>query len=197
MRFVDPGRRLCVQTVLQDRVFLAALGATDIRERFRGVWSRFLCNDRRSLAQCSAPVPPYFFLILQPQSQANAGHTKRVPRRIGEQPTLLPRNRQNCVKSCGVRRSAWFARFATLHDPKRGISDVAGSVEGHAMSDQRRSTDRLYREIAEKVRQLARQTPIAEIQEELFDLADRLERMGETGPTIGSKRQGTDGSGEI
>ena len=48
------------------------------------------------------------------------------------------------------------------------------------MSDQRRSTARHYREIAEKVRQLARQTPIAEIQEELFDLADRLERMDET-----------------
>ena len=44
---------------------------------------------------------------------------------------------------------------------------------------------------------LARQTPIAEIQEELFDLADRLERMDETDPAIGSKRQGADGSGEI
>src|SRR5580704_1089555 len=81
MRFVDPGRRLCVQSVLQDRVFLAALAATDIRERFRGVWSRFLCNDRRSLAQCSAPVPPYFFSILQPPNRtANASHTTRVPR---------------------------------------------------------------------------------------------------------------------
>jgi hypothetical protein len=66
MRFVDPGRRLCVQSVLQDRVFLAALAATDIRERFRGVWSRFLCKDRRSLSQYYAPVPPYFFPILQP-----------------------------------------------------------------------------------------------------------------------------------
>ena len=44
---------------------------------------------------------------------------------------------------------------------------------------------------------LARQTPIAEIQEELFDLADRLERMDETDPAISSKRQGSDGSGEI
>ena len=74
---------------------------------------------------------------------------------------------------------------------------MAGSVGGHAMSDQRRSTARHYREIAEKVRQLARQTPIAEIQEELFDLADRLERMDETDPAISSKRQGSDGSGEI
>ena len=84
-----------------------------------------------------------------------------------------------------------------MHDPKRGISDVAGSVGGHAMSDQRRSTARHYREIAEKVRQLARQTPIAEIQEELFDLADRLERMGETGPAVGSKRSGKDGFRKI
>ena len=83
-----------------------------------------------------------------------------------------------------------------MHDPKRGISDVAGSVEGHGMSDQRRSTGRLYREIAEQVRQLARRTPIAEIQEELFDLADRLERMDETDPAISSNRQGSDGSGE-
>jgi hypothetical protein len=65
------------------------------------------------------------------------------------------------------------------------------------MSDQRRSTARHYREIAEKVRRLARQTPIAEIQEELFEFADRLERMDETDPEIGSKRQGADGSGEI
>ena len=65
------------------------------------------------------------------------------------------------------------------------------------MSDQRRSTARHYREIAEKVRQLARQTPIAEIQEELFDLADRLERMGETDPAVGSKRPGTDGFRKI
>jgi hypothetical protein len=35
------------------------------------------------------------------------------------------------------------------------------------------------RAIAEKIRQLARQTQIAQIQEELFDLADRLEQMGE------------------
>jgi hypothetical protein len=33
--------------------------------------------------------------------------------------------------------------------------------------------------IAEKIRQLARQTLIAVIQQELFDLADRLEQMGE------------------
>lgn len=65
------------------------------------------------------------------------------------------------------------------------------------MSDDRKFTARHCREIAEKVRQLARQTPISEIQEELFDLADRLERMGESGPADGSKRPGKDGLTEI
>ena len=65
------------------------------------------------------------------------------------------------------------------------------------MSDDRKITARHCREIAEKVRQLTRQTPIAEIQAELFDLADRLERMGETDPEVGSKRLGKDGLREI
>jgi hypothetical protein len=60
------------------------------------------------------------------------------------------------------------------------------------LSDDHKITVQHCREIAEKVRQLARQTPIAEIQEELFDLADRLERMGETDPAVGSKRPGKD-----
>jgi hypothetical protein len=37
------------------------------------------------------------------------------------------------------------------------------------------------REIAEKVRDLARQTQSLEVREELFDLADRLDRMAELG----------------
>jgi hypothetical protein len=61
------------------------------------------------------------------------------------------------------------------------------------LSDERKITTRHCREIAEKVQQLARQTTIAEIQEELFDLADRLEGMGETDPAVGSKRPGKDG----
>jgi hypothetical protein len=40
-------------------------------------------------------------------------------------------------------------------------------------------------EIAEKVRVLARQTWIAEAREELFDLADRLDRMAERAKTGG------------
>lgn len=65
------------------------------------------------------------------------------------------------------------------------------------MSDDRKFTAGHCREVAEKVWQLTRQTPISEIQEELFDLADRLERMGRSGPAVGSKRPGKDGLTEI
>jgi hypothetical protein len=178
MRFVDPGRRLCVQSVLQDRVFLAALAATDIRERFRGVWSRFLCNDRRSLAQCSAPVPPYFFSILQPPNRtANASHTTRVPRVELEQPILLPGNRQKRVKSSGMRVLALFAGVAWSKSPVS--HGGAFRPRDTPMSDEQEASAGHYREIAEKIRQLARQTPIPEAQQELFDLADRFDRRAD------------------
>jgi hypothetical protein len=64
------------------------------------------------------------------------------------------------------------------------------------MSDDRKITARHCREIAEKVRQLARQTPVAEIQEELFDLADRLETMVEIDPAVGFERPKRDGPRE-
>jgi hypothetical protein len=47
------------------------------------------------------------------------------------------------------------------------------------MSDEQQASEEHYREIAEKIRQLARQTRIAEAQEELFDLADWLDRKAE------------------
>ena len=43
--------------------------------------------------------------------------------------------------------------------------------------------DKALREVAEKVRGLARQTWIAEAREELFELADRLDRMAERAKT--------------
>lgn len=62
------------------------------------------------------------------------------------------------------------------------------SVEDTPMSNEREGSGEDNRAIAEKVRQLARQTQIAQIQQELFDLADRLERMGEgDGSTSSSK----------
>jgi hypothetical protein len=48
-----------------------------------------------------------------------------------------------------------------------------------AMSDEQQASEEHYREIAEKIKQLARQTRIAEAREELFDLADQLDRMAE------------------
>jgi hypothetical protein len=46
-------------------------------------------------------------------------------------------------------------------------------------NDKQQAGDEHLREIAKKVRDLARQTPIREVQEELFDLADRLDRMAD------------------
>ena len=43
--------------------------------------------------------------------------------------------------------------------------------------DEQQGGDVALREIAEKIRDLARQTWIAEAREELFDLADRVDRM--------------------
>ena len=57
------------------------------------------------------------------------------------------------------------------------------------MSDEQDIGGEDYREIAERVRQLARQARIAEVQQELFDLADRLERMGEDNGTTSSGKQ--------
>jgi hypothetical protein len=54
-------------------------------------------------------------------------------------------------------------------------------VEG----DEQRGSDEHLREIAEKVRQLARQTKLPETREELFDLADRLDRMATGGKPAG------------
>jgi len=45
------------------------------------------------------------------------------------------------------------------------------------MSDGQQANGHHLREIAEKLRRLARQTQLAEAREELFDLADRLDRM--------------------
>jgi len=45
-----------------------------------------------------------------------------------------------------------------------------------AKSDEQRASDAHFREIAEKIRKLARQTHIAEAKAELLALADRLDR---------------------
>jgi hypothetical protein len=57
------------------------------------------------------------------------------------------------------------------------------------MSNERARSGEDNHAIAEKVTQLARQTPIAEIQQELFDLADRLETMIEGNGTTSSGKQ--------
>jgi hypothetical protein len=47
------------------------------------------------------------------------------------------------------------------------------------MSDEQQASDEHYHEIAEKIRQLARQTRIPEAQQELYDLADQLDQMAD------------------
>ena len=46
-----------------------------------------------------------------------------------------------------------------------------------AMSNADQPTPELYREAAEKLRQLAGQSPLPEVQADLLDLASRFERM--------------------
>ena len=48
-----------------------------------------------------------------------------------------------------------------------------------ARNDKRELGEEHLREIAERVRVLARQTQIGEAREELFDLADRLDQMAD------------------
>ena len=47
------------------------------------------------------------------------------------------------------------------------------------MNNEQRATGEHCREIADKVRQLARQSDITQIREELSDLANRLDQMAE------------------
>jgi hypothetical protein len=47
------------------------------------------------------------------------------------------------------------------------------------------ASDEHLREIAEKIRELARQTRIAEARKKLFDLADNLDRMAELAKKTG------------
>jgi hypothetical protein len=49
--------------------------------------------------------------------------------------------------------------------------------------DEQQGDDNNLREIAEKIRDLARQTWIAEAREALFDLADELDRMADWSKT--------------
>jgi hypothetical protein len=63
------------------------------------------------------------------------------------------------------------------------------SVEVTPMSNERDGNGEDNHAIAEKIRELARQTLIAEIRQELFDLADRLEEMGEGNGTTSSGGQ--------
>ena len=52
------------------------------------------------------------------------------------------------------------------------------------MCDREQGAEENLHEIAEKIRELARQTRIAEAREELLDLADNLDRMADLAKKI-------------
>jgi NTP pyrophosphatase (non-canonical NTP hydrolase) len=59
-----------------------------------------------------------------------------------------------------------------------------------AMSDEQRATGEHCREIADKIRQVALQSDIPQIREELFDLADRVDQMAQAVENDGSRPAG-------
>jgi hypothetical protein len=61
------------------------------------------------------------------------------------------------------------------------------------MSDEQRAMGEHYRDIAEKIRQIARQSDIPRIRQEVFELADRLDRMAEVaeGASFGRTKRST------
>jgi predicted phage gp36 major capsid-like protein len=63
----------------------------------------------------------------------------------------------------------------------------------NAMSDEQRAMGEHYRDIAEKIRQIARQSDIPRIRQEVFELADRLHRMAEVaeGASFGRTKRST------
>ena len=78
-----------------------------------------------------------------------------------------------------MRLTAFSNVFIGKGTEAPGLLRESLSVEDMPMSNEREGSGEDNRAIVEKIRQLARQTQIAQIQQELFDLADRLERMGE------------------
>jgi hypothetical protein len=71
--------------------------------------------------------------------------------------------------------------FQTTGDPNTNCEHFR--TREMAEGDEQRGSDKHLREIAEKVRQLARQTQLPEVREELFNLADDLDRMAERAKT--------------
>jgi hypothetical protein len=116
--------------------------------------------------------------LTAPQSHANAGHTSRVPRVELESSLSCSRA---IVKSASNRLECeYWLLFAGVAWSKSPVSHGgAFRPRDTPMSDEQEASAGHYREIAEKIRQLARQTTIPEAREELFDLADRLDRMAE------------------
>ena len=116
MRLGDPWPRLCVRSVLPGQVFLAALVATDIRERFRGVCLQLLYKDPRRLAHCSVPVPPYFSEFVQcPDNNPNTGPSSRFHAPLKwRAATLFPVIVKSPSNTAEIVKIGLFAGIATV-----------------------------------------------------------------------------------
>jgi predicted protein tyrosine phosphatase len=98
----------------------------------------------------------------------------------------LSRERQiNRMVRIKAFSSAYHLRMGTAVSP---VSTLR--YRDMAVSDEQQDSDAHLREIADLIRQLARQSHIAEAQEELFDLADRLDRMADLARQIPRRRPG-------
>jgi hypothetical protein len=65
------------------------------------------------------------------------------------------------------------------NDREKRVLPEKMSGRSRRMCNDQQASDEHLREIAEKIREIARQTSIPQAKEELFDLADRIDRMAE------------------
>jgi hypothetical protein len=141
---------------------------------------------RRSLA-----VPPYIrsvlLVSLYPLTCETNIDDEDFAGQTGRDIAPHPGARSYCQSTVKINHIARSTAFSGVPIGKKTEASrllwESLSVGDTPMSDEQEIGGEDYREIAERVRQLARQARIAEVQQELFDLADRLERMAEANGT--------------
>ena len=129
-------------------------------------------------------VPPRLF-----SSAARTCHIKLVQRLIGRSSQTRHRaasfwekrlsahpNREESAKLAGGKERELFAGVLKPLDDGAPIA-IEHLGWGVTMSDEPQTDEEHYRNIAEKIRELARQTHIPQVRKELHDLADRIEGM--------------------
>lgn len=99
-------------------------------------------------------------------------HAKGEPPLFGGDATVKRASNQPDGKDNSVSPAFHPSGWQSTPRPREHFWDV----ENMAKSDEQPASDAHFREIAEKIRKLARQTHIAEAKAELLALADRLDR---------------------